>query len=239
MTEPANALVLTLAADPPQPTLHEPVTAWLRLENRTAGPVRVDLGHDRKGGLELSVEAPNGTASGPLRLWEGGMGLAGEMELAPGGEHRERLLLSEWHPFSVPGEYRVGLRLANPVRDAAGEPVTAVGPEPLALTVAPRDEARLAEVSRALADTVLRTPEVETALEAALALGHVRDPVAVPFLLEVARAGRRGVRQAVEGLGRIDHPAAREALNALAGSGGEAASLARSLLAGGDLRPMD
>jgi hypothetical protein len=239
MTEQANALVLTLAADPPRPTLHEPVTAWLRLENRTAGTVQADLGHNRKGGLELTVEAPDGTASGALRLWEGGMGLAGEMELAPGGGHRERLLLSEWHPFDVPGEYRVALRLANPVTDAMGEPVDTVGPEPLALTVDPRDEARLAGISRALADTALHEPDVATALEAALALGHVRDPVAVPFLLEVARAGRRGVRQAVEGLGRIDHPAAREGLRALAGSGGEAASLARSLLAGGDLRPMD
>lgn len=82
----------------------------------------------------------------------------------------------------------------------------------------PRNEAYLKQLCRTLTDRLLRGKGAAERLEAAFALGYVRDPVAIPYIVEAYKgyASPYG-RLALPGLRRIGNEGSLKALKELSG----------------------
>jgi hypothetical protein len=214
-------------------TLHEPVFVDFTLRNVEGGSLRVDLGPDLKDHFEFSIVEPADLVRGALRYPKNhGADRAsrlGDLSLGPGKAFSHRLLLDEWWHFEAPGDYVVEALLADSIRTSDGRSMGRMPEDLLEIHVAPRDPARLAEVCEALASRAL-SEIVSESFEAALALGHVRDPIALSYLERVLVPGRSTWQFALPGLARIGTAEALAILEAWARKGDEGASLARWLL---------
>ena len=94
-----------------------------------------------------------------------------------------------------------------------------------------RDPQRLALVSQQLADLAVGAPDMADAMDAALALSYIGDPVAVPSLRRLLVEGTLVEALATNGLARIANGDAVDALIAAStGGNDEVRSLARSAL---------
>jgi HEAT repeat protein len=122
-----------------------------------------------------------------------------------------RLLLNEWYDFSEAGAYSVQLQPNASLRTISGLLVQQSTVR-ATLQVAQRNQENLKALCVELSKDALSADRIEKRHEAALALSHVRDPIAIPFLQQVL-AEASGVRHlAVIGLTRIGGDEATEAL---------------------------
>lgn len=207
-------------------SLHEPVFVDCILFNRNTKVARLDLGPGRIEAYRIAVKALRHSSIGEYRTTRSGFAASGEVEIAPLAEHREPLLLQDWYRFEEPDGYLITIALL-----LDGERISS---EPFVLDVLPRDADRLRAVCEVLAERAVSGGVSAEAVDAARALAHVADPVAIPFL-ESLLAGNSVMRyQAIEGLGRIDDPAARALLEGLTrAKNKETVLLARQALRGG------
>lgn len=206
-------------------SLNEPVVVDCTIANRTGVARRIDLGADRVGAFVISIEAPIGGATGDLRCEPGGFVQSGNIEIPPHSASVERLLLQRWYRFAVEGRYTVRLALI--------EGSTRVSAPAFEVNVLPRDPARLREVAESLATVAMSHGDAERSGKAAEALSCIADPVAVPYLVQLAAHGHASTVQAIEGLTRIDDDSARAQLQVLAADRNqEIAALARRALRG-------
>lgn len=188
-------------------SLHEPVFIGCAVVNPTKQVQRVDLGANRVGAFQISVEPPKGPATFDLQLEQGGLCAGGERELPPRSELEERMLLQRWHSLAAEGRYiiSVALKLEDDRVCAA----------PLRLDILPRDTAKLSAVCASLSETALAHGDPVRSGDAAEALTYIADRVAVPYLKQLLTGGHNMQLLAIAGLGRIDDDAARTILREL------------------------
>jgi len=189
-------------------SLNEPIYANLTLANRGAEETTVDLGLNGKSNIELTVQRPNGAVA-TYTLSGEGFGQSGEVTLAPGASHREKLLLNEWYRFDQPGVYLLQLRL----KDGSKE-LTRNDGNKLSLEVQPVHPLHLRDVAETLADRAVNGSTYEERRQAANALSYMTHPAALPALARVLRHGSLVEDYAVVGLGRIGTPEAAAILAA-------------------------
>lgn len=198
-------------------TLHEPILMRVTISNPLDTVARVNLGQDRKQAFELSIGKPDGKiVSSNLPLHEGASRLP-VVEVASGDTYTEILVLNQWYPFPEVGTYTVKVRLTRVLGSQEDLPDdfgswSALPP----VDVIPRDPARLTAVCDQL-KTKLETSKIYAELgEAAFELSYVDDPVAVPYLQDMAllKSGMLAPL-AAEGLERVDGNAGVDALIAL------------------------
>jgi hypothetical protein len=198
-------------------TLHEPILLRVTISNYRDNVARVNLGQDRRQAFELSIGKPDGkVVTLSLDLHEGASRLP-VVEIAPGDSYTETLVLDQWFLFPEVGNYRIKVHLVRVQGSKEELPVDFGSWSALpSVDVLPRDPARLIALCEEL-KVKLETSNVYAELgEAGLELSYVDDPIAVPYLQEMAllKYGMLAVL-AAEGLERVDGDAGVEALIAL------------------------
>ena len=194
-------------------SLHEPVILNLAVKNGSQQPVTLDLGQDRKEAFSITVTRPDGQRVQLPPLQREGISLIGTISLAAQQTYTQHLLLDEWYKFDAPGTYEVGVRLANPVRSQSGAMVQEPSEFSVKLEIGARDVERLKQRAESLAARASNKASYEEAAEAALTLGHITDPVAVPYLEQVLTANTMVRPIVIKGLERN---ASSEAVRVLA-----------------------
>ncbi len=104
--------------------------------------------------------------------------------------------------------YGVEIQLLHPIEMTDGTPVLEPPAFRTHVEILPRDIARLDQVCGTLARQVEDATSYGAALEAALPLGYVEDPAAIPYLQRTLNAGRLVEAPAIDALRRIGSPEA-------------------------------
>ena len=176
--------------------LNEPIFVDLTVLNKTAQTVGVDLGLNAKSNLELTILNPAGDVVTQTSLSSAGLGLSGEVSLAPHGTFMEKLLLNEWYAFPLTGTYGIKMTLLNDDRTARADlPAT-----DFSVHIGPRNPAKLALISRELAVKAITGATLKEKMEAAKTLSYIVDPEAVDSLVRVLQQGAMVAHYAVDGL---------------------------------------
>jgi hypothetical protein len=218
-------------------TLHEPVAVHVTIKNQTADVLTFDLGLNQQTAFHIVVIAPDGR-QGELPLGVN-RGMGSLALLKPRGKYSKVLVLNEWYPFDVEGDYRIRITLELPI--------VALGPEMqltksfdkwdhqiekavLDLTILPRNEAVLKETCETLLRKVHEAEQNPERSAAANELSYIKDPVAIPYLGKLA--GEREEFPAIRGLQRIGTDEVWEAMIAVTKSEYDwiAASMAKDIL---------
>jgi hypothetical protein len=220
-SRPQDAISFIMSASV---TLHEPVVAILAIENTRNEPIQVDLGDDHTGNLRVTLRQGSAAPAPSQRLPTGGIMRGGEISIAPGERHQERLVLDDWFVFDRPGAYEVDIRLTTPIRTASGAPLSSPAGAVLRFELLPRSEAILRDTCARLTNILLTSANVGDLHQAARELIAVRDPIAVAYIGQVLDATDRVDSILVRGLVRIGGPEARALAERLA----EASSVERA-----------
>jgi hypothetical protein len=133
------------------------------------------------------------------------------VEVAPGKTYTTKHILNDRYQFNLAGNYVLDVSLGGGVRTRSGASI-ASPPESLTLSVTPRDPKRLQEVCQGLAEAAAGFGKFSTLSEAAVTLGYVEDPVAIPYLGKVLAYNNLVSGLAVDGLVRIGGPEALKVL---------------------------
>ncbi len=170
--------------------LHEPIYGTLSIENGMNEELVFDMGANFKEFLSFQVRGSDDEVlEVPSLPGREGIFRVGEVSLAAGEPHRQRVLLNEWYEYSSPGEYRVELLTNMPFRTAFGRGVAPAEDTVIEFRVGDADAERLRAVAAELAAQVLApSSDLESyqlQIDAALGLGHINDPVALPFIIQV------------------------------------------------------
>lgn len=192
--------------------LHEPVLIELSIWNRTAEPVRFDLGSNWKGNLQIQVRMPDGTMRTPPQYAVAGMAARGEVQLAAGGRFVRQYVLDEWVKLEEPGTYHVRIAIDSTFQGAADRAIDAVTTHVLEVDVTPFNHARLRQSAEWLAEAAITEPDARARADAVWALRHMDHPVAVPYLRRVFREAAESDYTIVGALLRIGTIEARDAL---------------------------
>lgn len=213
-------------------TLHEPVVLDFSAKNETDRAVTLDLGQDRKGGYEFWVTPPSGTRVKLPRYSRGGFTIGSKVSIEPGETFSQSLVLSEFYAFPLPGTYQLEGRLTQPIILNGGATQETDSGFHGVIEIGPRDDARLEAACNSLADRVDDSQTYEQAAQAALALSHVNDPVAVTSLRRALFARKLVEAIAIHGLEKIGDDAAIRVLGSAmeANLPGDTAVLARAAL---------
>ena len=192
-------------------------------------PIFFDLGFRKKGRFQITVTPPGGSTIRVPSLSEEGFGSGGSMSLAAGELYSQPVLLNEWYDFEQAGDYDVQIALPGPIRTSKVTVINSTA-ERLRFHIAARDEGKLRRTCELLVRTAISAKRYEEQANAALALSHVVDPVAVPFLRGVLLAGSVDYI-VIEGLRRIGSGEAKAVLEeASRSSDAERAALARDAI---------
>lgn len=191
--------------------LHEPLYLQLTVENGLtvqkfglSERVTFNLGSNRKANLQLVINGPGDSTVTASHLREGGLLAIGEVSLEPRATYKQDVLVNEWYQFSKPGRYLIQAKLVNLALKTASATLlsnetlstpTAPGTllsnqilsTPMALGIDPPDPTRLAGICQSLMQTALTSPSPVQQGEAAAALSYVQDPVAIPYLIPLAK----------------------------------------------------
>lgn len=226
-----NQVKVTYTPAAAELTIHEPVVLNFNLSNGLAVPITFDLGQDRKEAFSIAVTRPDGTRVETSRLAPGGLSRIGKLTINPHQTYAQRLLLNEWHEFDAPGTYQLEVRLTAPIRKSDGQEVSVDKGFKGTLNIAARNPVRLEKLSSALLERIKHANSYEAAVEGALELSYINDPVAVPYL-EKALASAKGVAPTtISGLERMASGEAVRALaSALKDTDPEVSQMARSAL---------
>jgi hypothetical protein len=187
-------------------SLHQPVYFSVTVRNESQLPVTVDLGWNRRSRLLLKVAKQSGEVVTVPQLDEGGAAFSGRVTLDPGQEYSHRTLLNRWFDFAEPGHYKVHIEVAGGrVSETADETPLPPSQADIEVTVLPRDPTQLQESCAALLREALESSagSSERSDAAVTALTYIVDPVAVPYLEQLLRSGKKLGPFAIQGLGRI------------------------------------
>jgi hypothetical protein len=203
-------VTLSLSLEGDAVTAGEPVFLSLHLINTSDLEVPIDLGRDLKENVAFELQTPDGRrARLSLPPWEG-LGLSGRTKIRARERRSVKLLFSEWFEFSRPGRYELVATL-SPDATEEDRSVVVRPSSKMVVVVGPSDPGKLAAICGRLTEEAL-TGDAESA-RAAQTLGHVRDPITIPFLGNVVQRGGTAARiEAIRGLGRAGSDAAVEAL---------------------------
>jgi hypothetical protein len=183
--------------------LRAPVRVIFQVENRSAEAITIDLGSDRQQNFVLAMQQPDGdrVAIPPPPMREG-IHSRGMISIRPGERVMQPILVNERTNLDSPGTYELRAELSTPIEAANGTRTRAI-PWRGIVNVLPYDAGKLKEVCEKLASEIEASASVREAVWAATALGHVADPVAVPYLDRALQSGKYIETPAIEGLVRI------------------------------------
>ena len=211
-------------------TLREPVILTFEVKNHSDRSVNIDLGIDKTQFFELSVITPDGHLSQGGRTLREGFHPSGVTTIEQGGTYEQEILLNQWFGFTTPGRYLVTAKLN--LGAAQLSKLSATQSQEMRLEVKPRDIDRLTKLCSELAAKAEAAQTVEAAQGPTLALSHVEDPVAVPYLTQVLASHALAYPLAIAGLERVGDDASVEALlSALNDDYGDVAESASKALA--------
>ena len=199
-------------------TRHEPVILDTLIENQSGQPVAVDLGWHWLEHFRWTLKKPNGeTVDGrdPHAQDPDSISPLGVVSIAPAAQHAQWMVLNEVFDFDAVGQYELTIQFDGAIRAPAGVDVHPKRVQTFHVTVQPRDEGALRSTCANLAAMATQSLNADRYYRAATALAWTVDPVAVPFLRDVALRNR-APDVVVEGLGRIDNEEAGRVLEALA-----------------------
>jgi hypothetical protein len=195
-----------------------PIVGAFVIENMSRVTINVDVGSwDRLSGLVFELSDPDGgrTIGRPTPPPFGGLHTGGKFDVQPGQTVRESFVVDQWVPIPRPGTFALTVTI-----DGTFAPSTQVDIQrqvSTAVIVHDRNEEAIRVRCRELLAQVQSRNERRFA--AALELAFVRDPVAVPYLLNALQTqGVPGTFQMIEAMVRIGGTPAREALVVLTGS---------------------
>lgn len=192
---------------------HAPIRVELGVVNRGPRTVSVDLGLNKVGNLQLTIQDPSGTQH--LRtLRRVGFGSIGSFVLSAGASQTQKILLNEWYDFPVAGIYRARISLLAETDDESEVAASSRPSAEFEVRIGARDAAALRHTAEQLADTATSDAPVAERMEAANTLSFIRDPVAVASLVRVLTQGKLVEHYAVDGLARVATPDAIAALEA-------------------------
>ena len=181
-------------------TLQEPVWGEFSLRNGLSEPIQFLIDNDTADRFELVVVSPTGKTTHQLLLTPG-MGIGGTT-LGPGAEFHLDLVLSRWYQFDSPGKYKIDVKMSPRVSLQSNSVITPEVTATLWLEVKPRDPDRLKRTCESLIQAALQGPDSEAKHIATLALAHVHDPIAIPYMARVAAETNADVQSpVVMGLG--------------------------------------
>ena len=212
----ADLVVVRMEIERGSAVLHEPVYATLVVQNTQPERLDFDLGANSKTTFAFSITQPDGRVMHiPPFLTPDGVSAIGRVRLENGLTYTQKILLNEWHDFASAGQYSIEFRTSAAFRTSSGRSVETTAIQPIILEVQQRDEKRLQSICNELVTTALTLSfDARKRTTAAVALSYVRDPVAIPFLLQLLEHGSivGADGYAVEGLTRIG---TNEAIGAL------------------------
>jgi len=169
-------------------TLHEPVLIRLTVNNQTNEVVMLDLRHDYKEGLRVTIITPSGTVLNRPPLEPGdGLHAIGRVTLEPGGNYSREYVMDEWYDFYSPGQYEISVDLRLPIT-VGDRSVSLPGERFQSVTIDPYDQDALRRRCEALLSRVLQpvlyydSAARADADQAMWALSYIRDPVTIPYL---------------------------------------------------------
>jgi hypothetical protein len=195
----------------PTATAHEPLYLEFRIQNGSARTVTVNLGQDRKQAFVFDVVFPDGTAVSDLSMpTKEGISRRATVALSANESYVQTLLVNEWIDLSAPGTYEIEVTLMSPIVSDLGRNLSP--PFRAVVTILPRDEFRLTQTCQTLTDRIAAAQSVEAAMDAALALSYVRDPIAVPFLTRALQSGKYVDHHIIRGLERVGNTSAATSL---------------------------
>jgi len=182
LAQAPKAVDITYSLATDRLNLHEPVTLSVNIHNNGPESITLSLGQDRKAGYLLLLTPPDGLQVKLRKPEHGGISIPGDVLIPSGETFTQTLVLNEWYDFRAPGEYRLDVRIVQPL--LVGKAATQVRDDGFKgkLLIRPRDAARLTELCEHLAAQIKNTENLEKAAEPALKLSYISDPVAVPFL---------------------------------------------------------
>lgn len=212
--------------------LNAPVYLDLEIVNDLSVEITVDLGHNFKASLSVTIKTPDGNLVQAPPLSSEGLGRIGRVQMKAGSTYTRRYLLNEWYTFPAPGEYEIECQLSTPVVSTSGEEMPVTSSSTMKLTVNPPDPQALGKIAEDLLAQASKTTDSEERADISLALGHIQDPVAVPYIREGLRQNKLSWQHAIPGLARIGNDEARGLLNEIKERGDDEAgsALARFFL---------
>ncbi len=125
------------------------------------------------------------------------------VEVRPGDRLTRTLLLNERADFTEPGRYEVLITLPSPVTTREGAELMKVPAHRERFEVLPRNAAKLTEACESLLRQIASSPSAVVSEDAALALAHIQDAVAVPYMEKALRTGETPGTSLVDGLARM------------------------------------
>lgn len=194
-------------------TQHEPVQMTFELVNYSPQTIRVDLGVHRTTNFVLTLTTPDGRrerlADKPLTE---SIARKGITDVKPGARLSQPVLLNERIQLTRVGAYRLDVRLRSPITTSEGVKLVDLPSDTIQFEILPRNEARLTEVCERLLKEATSASSINDVENAALALAHVQDDVAVPYLEDALRAGNSSGRTLAAGLVQMADAEAARAL---------------------------
>lgn len=197
---------MSYSLSPNHVTLHEPIILKFSVLNSSSESINVNLGYYREENFLFTLKLPDGTSVQlPQRLppAAGGSSLVGRFSIAPGKAYSQTLFLNKWYDFAEPGKYEIVARLTTPIVTLKGVTVEGTNESRVALEIAPRDPERLKQVCADLAAQIIQAGGSNVGEEPSIALGYIRDPVAIPYLEATLNPGPWVNSNAVYALVRI------------------------------------
>ncbi len=215
----------------PEVSRHEPVVTTLVVENRTQEEIRFDLGFDRTEHVVAVVKKPDGNAW-PLSLRTIGDGVRrrGRISIEPGGRYVQRFVLDRWIDFDQIGDYELEIQANVAVTTKNGALVSGAISGTTRTRMTARNEQRLRDVGRTLAETVL-SGRTEDSSDAAQELQYMVDEVAVPYVARILSATDSYDSMMFALLIQIKTPESRAVLGHARTAGSVARAVARADLA--------
>jgi hypothetical protein len=199
-------------------SLHAPLTAELALTNDSKQDVTVDLGSEGVEFFWFDLVGPDGVRHVVVPQFREEVTGGARLKAKPGERVAETILLGEWLDLQQVGEYSLAIHASTTIMYGPPDLQGVLAPTfdwRERITVVPRDPEALRRTCETLLPRALRQQDFGVARGAMRELSFIRDPVAVPFLLEAARGGYY-FPYAIDGLGRIAGPESTAALQQLA-----------------------
>jgi hypothetical protein len=212
----------------------EPVVLKLEFANLTDESLELNLGWDSEDRIYFTRQGPSGRMEihQPPPTTFDQISRFGEVDIAPKGTRTQEIVLSQWAPFDTPGDYTIEIHIRGLLGLKAPDSLQ-VQTEAVSLTVESNAgslvQQHCAEEWKHLKDA----HDGGEAMEAALFLGNVTSPLAVPFMsaaLDTEHATAIG-GILISGLERIGNKSAVQVLaKALSGKNSQNAQAAHEAL---------
>lgn len=161
----------------------EPVVLKLDFANLTDEALELNLGWDSEDRIYFTAQGPSGRREihQPRAATFDQVNRFGEVDISQKATRTQEIVLSQWAPFDQPGEYTLELHLRGSL--GLQNPASLqVQSQPVTLTVKSDGGSLVREHCAEEWQRLKEARDGGGAMDAALYLGNVRSPLAVPFM---------------------------------------------------------